>query len=178
MWVAESDARGLLLQYTSFENRRAFGKDIAFMLATRLLYLCVTCWCLLAVPAAAQGLMDADVSDQEALQGLRKIFVGDLDVMEEQRVVRILTVYGPGRFHLENGLARGMVPELAARFEQFLNAHLGKGHLKVYAMLIPVSRDELIPALLDGRGDLVVADLTITEARASEVDFSIPFSKP
>jgi membrane-bound lytic murein transglycosylase MltF len=92
--------------------------------------------------------------------------------------VRILTVHTPGRFYLENGQGRGIVAEMAARFEKHLNAALGRDHIKVYVVVIPVARDQLIPALLEGRGDLISAGLTITEERRDIVDFSIPTSKP
>lgn len=108
---------------------------------------------------------------------LNQRFVGDLDALEERRVIRILTVYGPGRFHLEDGRGKGIIAEWASRFENHLNDQLENGHIKVYTLVIPVARDELIPALLEGRGDLVAAGLTITDERSELVDFSIPASK-
>lgn len=109
---------------------------------------------------------------------VKERWTGDLDALEERRVVRILTVYGPGRFHLEEGRGQGIVAELAARYEEHLNKQLDRNHVKVFTLVIPVARDQLIPALLNGRGDIAVAGLTITDDRASEVDFSIPWSKP
>ncbi|MFK7830098.1 MAG: transporter substrate-binding domain-containing protein [Congregibacter sp.] len=114
----------------------------------------------------------------EAVEGINRRWTGDLEELEKRRVVRILTVYGPGRFYLENGRGRGIVPEMAARFEEHLNADMERKHIRVYTLVIPVSRDELIPALLDGRGDIVMAGLTITDDRQQQVDFSIPASKP
>jgi membrane-bound lytic murein transglycosylase MltF len=109
---------------------------------------------------------------------LAKSWTGDLDVMEERRVVRILTVYGPGRYHLEDGRGEGIVAEMARLFEEHLNERLGKGHVKLHTVVIPVARDQLVPALLAGRGDVISAGMTITEERAAEIDFSIPVSKP
>jgi membrane-bound lytic murein transglycosylase MltF len=48
-------------------------------------------------------------------------------------------------------------------------------HIKTYVAFVPVARDELIPALLNGRGDIAVAVLTITPERLKQVDFSEPF---
>ncbi len=104
--------------------------------------------------------------------------LGDLDVMEDARVIRILTVYGPGRYYLDGPNAEGIVAEMATMFEEFINKRLGTKTLKVHVVVIPVSRDQLFPALLAGKGDLVSAGLTITEERIEEVDFSIPSSKP
>ena len=39
-------------------------------------------------------------------------------------------------------------------------------------VFVPVSRDELLPALAEGRGDVVAANLTITPERQQLVDFT------
>ncbi len=103
---------------------------------------------------------------------------GDLSGMVDRRVIRILTVYSNGRYYFEGLRERGLTYELLKQYEQFVNEQLQRGHLKVHVVFVPVARGDLIPALLDGRGDLVVADLTITEERAKLVQFSAPFSKP
>ncbi|HEX5079199.1 MAG TPA: transporter substrate-binding domain-containing protein [Geminicoccaceae bacterium] len=41
-------------------------------------------------------------------------------------------------------------------------------------MIIPVPRDQLLPALLEGRGDIAAANLTITPERQVLVDFADP----
>lgn len=105
-------------------------------------------------------------------------WVGDLDVMEQRRVVRILTVYGLGRFYIERGQPRGLTAASARRFVDYLNDLNKRGHVKLHAVIIPVARDQLIPALLAGRGDLIIAGLAITEEREQLIDFSIPSSKP
>lgn len=109
--------------------------------------------------------------------GMRR-WLGDLDELEERRTVRILTVYGPGRFHLEEGRGRGLIAEMATRFEEHLNKNVDQKHIRVLTIVIPVARDQLIPALLEGRGDVIAAGLTITPERRDLVDFSGPFSKP
>jgi membrane-bound lytic murein transglycosylase MltF len=42
-------------------------------------------------------------------------------------------------------------------------------------VFIPVSRDELLPGVVDGRGDIAAANLTITDERRQQVDFSDPY---
>src|SRR5204863_256248 len=39
---------------------------------------------------------------------------------------------------------------------------------------VPVRRDEILPALLQGKGDVAAANLTITPEREQWVDFSTP----
>lgn len=135
----------------------------------------------------APGETDAPASlapspDEEALETPRvfgEAWTGDLDVMEERRVIRMLTVYTPGRYYLEsNGEEKGLVKEMASRFEDFINKELKRKTVKVNVAIIPMARGQLIPALLAGQGDIINAGLSITPERDELVDFSIPVSKP
>ena len=60
------------------------------------------------------------------------------------------------------------------RLQKDLNAGQGRGLHQIEIVPMPVSRDRLIPALLNGNADLVAADLTITDVRSDLVDFSTP----
>jgi membrane-bound lytic murein transglycosylase MltF len=102
---------------------------------------------------------------------------GDLESIVGRRTLRILTVYGPGRYYLDNG-PQGVTAEYATRLGNVLNEAYETGHLKVLVVAIPVARDELFDALMSGRGDIVIAGTTITDARRASVDFTIPVSKP
>ncbi len=42
------------------------------------------------------------------------------------------------------------------------------------AIFVPTKRDRLLPALVEGRGDVAVANLTVTEDRQALVDFTDP----
>jgi hypothetical protein len=46
--------------------------------------------------------------------------VNDLDTMVDRRVIRILTVYGPGRYFLEDG-PQGIVQEYAQKLQKVVN---------------------------------------------------------
>jgi len=134
------------------------------------------------VGPAPEPPLEAEQPDETETNPLRRLsnrrWSGDFDALVQERVIRILTVHSPGRFYLEEGRGRGIVAEMASRYEEFINQRLGRGHVKVFVLVIPVARDELIPALLSGRGDLISAGLTITPERRALVDFSIPVSKP
>ncbi len=110
--------------------------------------------------------------------GLGKLWTGDLDVMEEHRVIRVLTVYSIGRYYLDGPQEKGLVYEMFKQFEDSINKDLKRGNLRIHVVFIPVARSQLIPALQEGRGDIISAGLTITAERAEEVDFSKPVSKP
>jgi len=101
-------------------------------------------------------------------------WTGDYDGMVERRVIRVLVPYGGYQFYYDNGQPRGAVYELVQRFETYINEQLGRRNIKVYVVVIPVSRDELLPALQQGHADFVAADLTITAARSAQFNFSRP----
>lgn len=120
-----------------------------------------------------------DEEDIASLKVIGRAWTGDLDTMEERRVIRVLTVYSPGRYYLEdNGAEQGLVKEISTRFEQFINSRLQRKTVKVHVAIIPVARSQLVPALLAGYGDIINAGLSITAQRDEIVDFSIPSSKP
>jgi membrane-bound lytic murein transglycosylase MltF len=104
-------------------------------------------------------------------------YVGDLDGMVERRVIRALVVSGGPQFFYYRGKPRGIVAELLVLLQKQLNEDLGRRLDQVEIVPMPVSRDRLIPALLDGSADLVAADLTITGERAALADFSVPLAR-
>ncbi len=98
-------------------------------------------------------------------------YTGDLDVIKEKNVLRVLVSADLGFYYIEGGEPKGIGAELLAHFEK----ELRKLKPKLNIQIIPVSHcDELLPSLEQGLGDLVVANLTITDARKKLVDFSDP----
>jgi membrane-bound lytic murein transglycosylase MltF len=101
-------------------------------------------------------------------------FKGDLDGMIERRVIRVLTVQNPVLYFVDRGREVGITYEATKAFEKQLNDKLGNKVVKVHVVAIPVARDQLIPMLVAGQGDLAVAQLTVTPERKKQVDFSSP----
>ncbi len=101
-------------------------------------------------------------------------WTGDFDGMVARRRIRALVPYSRTFYFLEGGTQRGLTYELLKAFEERLNADLGLGAVDVEVVVIPVSRDRLIPGLLEGLGDIAAGNLTITPEREALVDFSLP----
>ncbi len=102
-------------------------------------------------------------------------WTGDLDVMIGKRAIRVLVPYSKTLYFVDlGGTQRGACYDFMRAFEETLNKKLGRGHLRVHTVFIPVSRDKLIPMLLSGEGDVVAANLTITPERVKRVDFAAP----
>ena len=101
-------------------------------------------------------------------------WAGDLDGMGERGSIRALVTYSKTFYFLDGGTQRGATYEGLLEFEKYLNQQLGRRTLKVHVLIIPVHRDELLPALAQGLGDIAAANLTITPERQRLVDFSTP----
>ncbi len=104
-------------------------------------------------------------------------FHGDFDAMVENRVIRVLVTFNKTNFFLDFGTQRGITADALREFEKYLNKELRLGRRPLQVAAIPVSRDQLIPFLEEGRGDIAIASLTITPDRARRVDFSVPAAR-
>ena len=109
---------------------------------------------------------------------IQKPWTGDLDGMIQRRLIRVLTVNSKTFYFVDKGVQRGIVADFFQVFETELNKKLAaekqlkQKHLKVRVVFIPVRRDQLLPALAAGKGDIAAANLTITPERQQLVDFS------
>ncbi len=124
--------------------------------------------------AAAEPLMLTASGDAypEELLPRGRAWTGDFDGMIERRVIRAVVTVSLTGYFLDGATQRGITYDALQAFEKALNEKLNTGNLKVHVAIIPVARDQLIPALLDGRADIAAANLTITPERQKLVDFS------
>ena len=101
----------------------------------------------------------------------------DLDGMAERRTIRALVVRSKTFYFFDGAVQRGLSYDRLKAFEAYVNDRREAGFLKINMVFLPVTRDQLIPALLAGYGDLAAANLTITPERQALVDFSIPVQR-
>ena len=135
----------------------------------------VAVWvCLLAVGLAAQAPTEKGRLGI-ALTEIVAPFTGDLDAMVERRMVRILTTYSRTQFFIDRGQPRGTAYDQGKLLEAELNKRFGSPKLMINVQFVALGRDELIPALLAGKGDIVMANLTVTKERLAQVDFTEPW---
>jgi membrane-bound lytic murein transglycosylase MltF len=124
--------------------------------------------------------LSVDASAADVAPGQRpafpgEIWKGDFNAMAERNRIRALVVYSKTFYFIDKGEQKGLTYEGLMLFQKFINAKLNKKTVKVNVIFIPVARDQLLPALLEGRGDIAAANLTITPERSRQVDFSDPF---
>ena len=124
---------------------------------------------LLAAAARGQALT--------SLEAELRPWTGDFDGMLEHRAVRVLVPYSRTLYFNDKGAQRGLVADAMKDFEVYLNRKYRIKNRPITVVALPTTREDLIPGLLDGRGDLAIGNLTITPERAKRVDFSAPTSQ-
>lgn len=142
---------------------------------TRAASLLSTLCCLLALSGAvaAPATKPAPAPLSVTLQA--EAWSGDLDGMLQRRYIRVLVPYSKTLYFVDlGGAQRGISFEFMRAFEESLNSKRGSGKLRVHAVFIPVSRANLLPLLIAGKGDVAAANLTITPERQKLVDFVVP----
>ena len=128
----------------------------------------------IAATAGAQAPTEKGRTGLDLTRILAK-WTGDLDGMQQRRTIRVLTTYNRTLYFIDKGTERGTAADQGRLLETVLNKTMADGHLKVSVVFVPVSRGELLPALMDGRGDLVMGNLTVTTERQKIVDFTDPW---
>ena len=118
-------------------------------------------------------------AEDSLIEFVQTPWTGDLDGMLERRLIRILTVPTETSYFLENGKPRGIAAEFFSEFETFITKRFPPKakHHRVRIVVVPTAAGDIFPALLDGRGDIATARLTITEERKARVDFSNPVTR-
>lgn len=101
---------------------------------------------------------------------------GDFKGMRERGLVRILVPYNKTHYFVDGGRQYGIAYELGIGFEAALNKKYPKQKLPFRVMFLPTARDQIFDQLVEGKGDIAIAGLTVTPERQKVVDFSIPFA--
>lgn len=105
---------------------------------------------------------------------LAKPFTGDFDQMVARRLIRVGVTYNRTFYFADKGVQRGVAYEFAKAFEDWLNEKLKTGNAKINVALMAMPRDALAPALIDGKVDFVMAQVTVRPELQALVDFTNP----
>jgi membrane-bound lytic murein transglycosylase MltF len=106
---------------------------------------------------------------------LSNAYQDDLPGLLERAYIRVLITMNRTNFFLADGKVKGFEYALLKEYEKHLNQGTGPGKLKTTLEFIPVSRDRLLPGVVEGYGDIAAAGLTITEERRKMIDFTEPY---
>lgn len=110
----------------------------------------------------------------DSLERVSRPWKGDLSqILEKRRPLRVLVSYNRTNFFMVDGMMRGLEADLLNAYEKFLVKKHKREMVRMVFVAVPF--DELFTALLDGRGDIAAAGLTITRDRAKEAAFAAPY---
>jgi membrane-bound lytic murein transglycosylase MltF len=141
-------------------------------------HLLLAAVCACASLSSAAFAQNQQLQDQDELLGASVLqrWTGDLDGMVERRVIRALVAPSRTSYWVNGARQTGAEYELLKAFQEDLNSrYKTKGkHIYLHVVFIPTSREQLIPALLEGRGDIAAGILTVTPERLERVDFGAP----
>jgi membrane-bound lytic murein transglycosylase MltF len=101
-------------------------------------------------------------------------WTGDIDGMVQRRFVRAIVLYNKTNFFYDGPQPKGIAYDALKEFEKFLNQKLKTGDKPIYIMFIPVSREEAVKRMQDGRGDIAVGNIAIAADLEKFLDFSDP----
>jgi membrane-bound lytic murein transglycosylase MltF len=117
---------------------------------------------------------DAAPVDSLAERMQRERWTGDLNGIVQRRYLRVLVIPDKMYFFFDGQHMRGVTYDNLREFEVFFNKRMKTAKTPVNFVFIPVSRDEILKALAEGRGDIAASGLGITPERQAVVDFSDP----
>jgi membrane-bound lytic murein transglycosylase MltF len=101
-------------------------------------------------------------------------WTGDFDGMLQRGRIRALVTYSKTHYFLVKGAQRGVAYDSLKALEDHINKTYPPKdkNLRFHVVFRPVSREELLPKLVAGYGDIAVAGLTVTPERRKTVDFT------
>ena len=119
-----------------------------------------------AAPATPRCALPTDAMERK----------GDFDDMMKRHYIRVVVPYSRTLYFNDKGRERGISADFVRDFELWLNQKykkdLGKRPLTV--VIRPTTRDQLLNGVAEGRADIAVGNLTVTEDRVKVVDFVAP----
>lgn len=92
-------------------------------------------------------------------------------------MIRVGVTFNRTHYFVDQGTQRGLSFAYLKEFENRLNTARRTRNFRIHVVFVPMQRDRLLPALVEGRLDAVAAQLTITPERREIVDFSIPLQR-
>lgn len=122
----------------------------------------------------AVTLVSQTVAGTPSPRQLIEKHVIDFEAMKARRIVRVLVPFSKTIYFVDKGRQFGTAVEFGLALEKYLNRQRSKQIDQIHIVFIPTPRDNLLSALNDGLGDIVMANLTITQDRLNLVDFTRP----
>ena len=124
-------------------------------------------------PSALESRLPAPVREV-----LLKPFTGDFDEIVRRRAVRVGVTFNRTFYFVDRGVQRGISYEYGQLLEARINQHFKtRPGNRIYVIFLPLPRATLLSALVEGKVDLVAAQIPVTAEMEKFVDFSNPTRK-
>ncbi|KXU87443.1 lytic transglycosylase [Paraburkholderia monticola] len=132
-----------------------------------------------SLPPAATPSAPASAPAARHIDLTNKPWTGDFDAMLDRRLIRVLVPYSRTLYVNDQGHERGLTAGLVRDFERYVNKKYQStlGNRPLTVVIIPTTRDQLLPRLIAGKGDIAAGNLTATESRLKQVDFVAPHDR-
>ncbi len=117
---------------------------------------------------ALKAAIDSFLFERTLTHSRNKVRADGFDEMKARGSIRVLTRNNSVSYFLHKGIQQGFDYELMSLF--------AKEHDLRLEMIVPPTSQDLIPWLLEGRGDVIVASMTVTPERQKKVWFSPPYN--
>ena len=111
----------------------------------------------LAGPAVSTARADDNVHEQLSVA---EKFTGDLPEMRKRKRIRALVTYRKTDFFFHQGATKGIQAEFLREYEIFLNKGVKRAEDKTHITFLPVTFNELLPSLQQGKGDIAAGKMT------------------
>jgi len=124
-------------------------------------------WAVHSEAKQLKAALDLFIQERALVAHAGRTWAGDLAGVKKHRVLRVLTRNNAVSYFLLRAEAAGFDHDLVKRFADGLDVRL--------QMVVPPSHADLVPWLLQGKGDVIAASYTVTPDRAKHVAFSVPY---
>ncbi len=126
-----------------------------------------TAWAVHPEAKQLKTALDLFLQERALIAHADRTWSGDLGDVKKHRVLRVLTRNNAVSYFLLRGEAAGFDHDLMKRFADGLDVRL--------QMVVPPSHGDLVPWLLQGKGDVIAASYTVSAERGKQVAFSVPY---
>ena len=131
---------------------------------------------LVAMCAGATALAQTPTPSMRGLAAANAPRTGDFDQMLERRLIRVAVPVSRTLYFNDKGRERGLTADTVRDFERYVNQKYAKklGRRPLTVVMLPTTRDKLLPNLAAGLCDIAAGNLTVTDARLQVADFVAP----
>ena len=104
-------------------------------------------------------------------------YTGDFDAMLRRGFIRVAVPFSRTQFFYDRGRQCGLAADAIHTVELSLKKYF-PGKRTITLVITPMTFDQLIPSVAEGKADIAAGSITITQDRLKFVDFTVPTTDP